>query len=303
MTTFNSATFQPYWFTENRNDDKINIMSIILSLSNKKDKLWAAGPEGLFTANGNGLEPVPQPQQNLFCCCAIHDRILVGGAPYGVAFHIDGGEQWQAGWFDDVDTPVVCLAPDPQIEETGILLAGTDGAGILRSTNRGRHWYTRNYGLHSFNVLAIGWAPPAPDDIWPRWQTVFACTEEGVYHSPNAGRGWKRCSGAEGVFQTIAVATDFHSSRVVLAGTEEDGLWRSTDGGHSFTMVPDSPRQVNALIAVEGGWLLSDAEQVWRSADGVAWQPIPNSQPALVMLAINDKVFAGNEEGVADIAV
>ena len=40
---------------------------------------YAAGPEGLYQVDGLDLQPVPQPEQNLYCCCAIHYRVLVGG--------------------------------------------------------------------------------------------------------------------------------------------------------------------------------------------------------------------------------
>jgi photosystem II stability/assembly factor-like uncharacterized protein len=273
-------------------------MSIILSLSRNNGDLWAAGPEGLFTWVDGALQPIAQPQQNLYCCCAIHDRILVGGLPHGVAFSLQRGENWQAGWMDNVDAPVLSLSPDPLVEQTGVLLAGTDGGGVLRTTNRGNHWYTRNYGLRSFTILAIAWAPPAPAEAWPRWQTVFACTEEGIYHSPNGGRGWKRSECAEAVYQTLAIAPDFHTSGFVLAGTEGEGLFRSTNGGHSFQPAPDAPQQINALAATGDGWLLSDENHLWQSKDGLVWEPVANSQSALVLLATGQEVVVGNEEGL-----
>jgi hypothetical protein len=273
-------------------------MTIILSMSHSNSAIWAAGPDGLYTVSEGDLQQVPQPQQNLYCCCAIHDRILVGGLPHGVAFSLQRGENWQAGWMDNVDAPVVTLAADPQVEQTGVILAGTDGGGILRTVNRGSHWYTRNYGLRSFHVLALAWAPPAPETAWPRWQMVFACTEEGVYHSPNGGRGWKRSECPEAVYQTLAVAPGFHRSQVVLAGTESAGLFRSVDGGHRFEPVPDAPSQVNALAATASGWLLGDESQVWHSPDGLRWQPLGRTQAALVLLAAGDDVWMGNDQGV-----
>jgi hypothetical protein len=277
-------------------------MTIILSLSQSEDSIYAAGPEGLFRWSDGSLQQVPQPQQNLYCCCAIHDRILVGGLPHGVAFSLKHGENWQAGWMDNVDAPVVTLAADPQVEHTGVILAGTDGGGVLRTVNRGHHWFTRNFGLRSFNVLALAWAPPAPEDAWPRWQTVFACTEEGVYHSPNGGRGWKRAECPEAVYQALAVAQDYQRSGLVLAGTESDGLLRSRDGGHTFEAVPGAPGQVNALAATATGWLLSDENHVWQSPDGLVWEPLPERQAALVLLAAGAHVWAGTETGVLDLA-
>ena len=71
-------------------------MPIILSLTKTNNELWAAGPEGLFKVNGHGLEPVPQPQQELACCASDGKRILVGGLPHGTAFSLDAGSNWQA---------------------------------------------------------------------------------------------------------------------------------------------------------------------------------------------------------------
>jgi hypothetical protein len=151
-------------------------------------------------------------------------------------------------------------------------------------------------------VLALLWAPTAPADTWPQWQMVFACTEEGIYHSPNAGRGWKRSESPEAVYQCVAVGQDYHSTGIVLAGTEGDGLFRSTDGGHTFSQVAGSPTQVNALVAIPGGWLLSDSDQLWQSSDALQWQPFFN-QGALVLLSSGDEAWMGTDEGVQRVDV
>ena len=181
--------------------------------------------------------PLPQPHQFPACCLATEGRLLVGGAPLGVAFTLDDGANWQASWMDYVDNRVVALAADPRVQETGVLLAGSEGGGVLRSFDRGRTWKAANYGLHNYQVLALAWAPPAPQGAWPAWEVAFAGTEDGLYRSPNGGRAWKRSEGVHGVVLGVAAAPDFHSSGVVLVGTEENGLWRSTDGGHCFTPV------------------------------------------------------------------
>lgn len=272
-------------------------MAIILSLSKNVDGLWAAGPEGLYLVTDGDLQQVPQPQQNLYCCCAIHDRLLAGGLPHGIAFNFDNAGEWQAGWMDNLAGPVVMMGADPQVETSGVILAATDGGGILRTSNRGRHWFSRNFGLRSYSVLALAWAPVAPAHAWPRWQNVFACTDEGLYRSPNGGRGWKRAECDEAVYQCLAVSPDFHTSGTVLAGTEESGLHRSTDGGRTFQRVADAPEQINALAATSDGWLLSDADALYHSPDGVTWSQL-SPQPALVLLTVDGETWAGTEDGV-----
>lgn len=272
-------------------------MPIILSFAKIENQLWAAGPEGLFAMNGKGLEAVPQPEVELACCGTDGERILVGGLPHGTAFSLNAGADWQASWMDGVETPVLCIAADPRVEETGVLLAGSAGGGILRSHNRGHSWTTCNFGLRDYTVLTLAWAPIAPADRWPRWEVVFAGTEDGVYRSPNAGRGWKRSEGINGVVQVVAVAPDFHSSNTVLAGTEAQGLWRSTDSGRIFHPVAQGPTRVDALTATADGWLLSDEQGLWRSTHGEHWEQVPESKPALTLFRTEEGIWAGGEDG------
>lgn len=275
-------------------------MPIVLSLAYSNDTLYAAGPEGLFQLENGELVAMPQPQVELACCAAANGRIWVGGLPHGVAFTLSNGS-WQAGWMDGVGDSIYCIAPDPRVEQTGVILAGAAGGGILRSHNRGQTWSVCNYGLQEFNVLSLAWAPQSPAGKWPRWEFVFAGTEHGAYRSPNAGRGWKQSEGIEGVVQSIAVAPDFHESGVVLAATESNGLWRSTDAGRSFIKVAQVADQINAIVATADEWFLSDAQGVWRSKSGTEWQIVPGVPPALTMINTAQAVWAGGEEGVFQV--
>jgi hypothetical protein len=274
-------------------------VAIILSISEHNGTCWAAGPNGLFQLQEEQLDPVPQPMERLASTLVLENRILVGGGPYGVAYSPDGGSNWQAAWMSGIDAAVLSLAADPDVDNTGVVLAASEGAGILRTTDRGGYWTPCNFGLRNYTVLSLAWAPPAPPKQWPRREVVFAGTEEGLYRSPNGGRAWKRSEGDEAVYQIIAVSPAFQQDGIVLAGTEGDGLWRSEDGGRSFTRVEGAPEQVNALCAYPHGWLLSDVEQLWRSDDGVEWQPVAESEPALVLRPTEAGILAGTEKGVA----
>ena len=293
-------------------------MPTILSLTQLHDDLWGAGPEGLFLIDRDGnATATPQPEQELYCCGGADDRLLVGGLPHGTAYTFAEaarrGEGWQASWMDGVAAPVLCFAADPRIAETGVVLAGTAGGGVLRSANRGQGWASVNFGLLDFTVLALAWAPVAPAGAWPQWEIVFAATEEGVYRSPSGGRGWKRAEGLTGIVQTLAVARDFHAQEreshpnaalnqgVVLAGTESNGLWRAEDGGRCFSRVEEAPQQVDALVALDDGWLLSDGAQLWQSTDGLAWSPLPEQASALAFLATLEGVYAGGAAGVSRV--
>jgi hypothetical protein len=272
-------------------------MPVILSLTQHNQDIWALGPEGLFHLQDGALIAIPQPDAQPSCCFHNGERLLVGGGVHGVAYTTpDDG--WQASWMDGVTAPVVCLAPHPDHTRTGVILAGSAGGGILRSANHGRDFFVCNFGLFDFEVLSLAWAPLPPPGAWPPIEAVFAGALGGVYRSPNGGRGWKQVAAMPAPVLTLAVAPDFHAGGAVLAGAEGGGLWRSDDGGYTFAPVAGAPEVVNALLALPGGgWLLSDADRIWRSADGAAWTPL-DLPPALTFLATERGVLAGGMDGV-----
>lgn len=268
----------------------------LLSFALDGATLYASGPHGLFLLQNGHATPQPQPMSELACCAAVDGRILVGGMPHAIAYRRADGS-WQAAWTDSVHDAALCFAPAPNVAESGVVLAGAAGSGVLRSTDSGLSWYLSNFGMQDFNVLSLAWAPLAPASAWPAWEVVFAGAENGLYRSPNGGRGWRRCEGVTGVVQAIAIAPDYHTSGLVLAGAEADGLWRSCDGGRTFNPVLGAPERVDALVALADGWLLGASDGVWQSSDGVTWRLLPDSPPALALAITHEGVVAGGEFG------
>jgi ligand-binding sensor domain-containing protein len=270
---------------------------IILSLCENKDRIWAAGPNGLIRYEGHWAE-ILQPQQQLNCVATIEDTILVGGAPYGVAYSIDNANRWGVSLIVGTNASVTCIAPSPNVNENNLVLAGTDSKGVLRSTDRGRCWTFCNFGLQEYSILALAWAPPPPQNIWPSWEKVFVATDGGLYRSINGGLAWRRCNIPNGTFQTILLDHDFNSNGIVFSGTEDNGLWQSKDGGIQFYKLETAPEQVDAIAELPSGYILSDPNCLWFSKDGINWQNIPNSQPALTLLSTSMGLIAGGSNGV-----
>ena len=277
-------------------------MPLILSLTQDADgDIWAIGPEGLFHLRDGELYPQPQPDAHPACCAITDGYLLVGGETPGVARRLADGS-WEAGWLDGVSAQVACLAPDPNRAHSGVVLAGAAGGGVLRSANHGRHWSVCNFGLTDFELLCLVWAPVQPAGQWPPLEVVFAGTANGVHRSPNGGRGWKQSVGPTMPVLALAISPNYHAGGPVLAGTEGAGIWCSDDGGHTFSPVAGSPPMVNALVALPDGWLLSDHERIWRSADGQHWHATESAEPAFTLLVTRDAVLAGGMQGVTRVA-
>jgi len=282
-------------------------MPLILSLSVYDNNLIGAGPEGLFLFRRGALTPILQPMSALYGCAVAGDRLLVAGAPHGVASRlIDGDDltaerEWQGGWMDHTSAPAVSItALASPNGETPILLAATAGDGILRSSNRGINWTLCNFGIQEYVILSLAWGPRPTTASWLDRQVAFAGSEAGLYRSPAAGLAWKKVLEApQDAVQALAVSHQYHTDGIVLAGTESQGLWRSTDGGRSFAQVAGLPERVDALLATATGYLAGTPEGVFRSADSATWEVIPSSPAALALAQVGETVYIGNETGIA----
>jgi photosystem II stability/assembly factor-like uncharacterized protein len=112
-----------------------------------------------------------------------------------------------------------------------IVLAGTGGAGVFRSTNGGVSWHRSSSGMpHDTIVFTFVFAPSAPG-------TVFAGTyASGVYRSADAGRSWVRITSSIDEESFYYIAVDPSNAARLFIGSAS-GLWRSTDGGATWTLL------------------------------------------------------------------
>jgi photosystem II stability/assembly factor-like uncharacterized protein len=82
------------------------------------------------------------------------------------------------------------------------------------------------------NVLCASSSPNfARDD------TLFVGTETGIFRSTNGGRAWRETSFPmdSAPVLSIAVSPNYANDRTLFAGTESCGLYRSGDGGQTWT--------------------------------------------------------------------
>jgi photosystem II stability/assembly factor-like uncharacterized protein len=124
---------------------------------------------------------------------------------------------------------VNALAASPA--NPSIVLAGTGGAGVFRSTDGGANWHRSSSGMpHDTMVSAFAFAPSAPS-------TVFAATyASGVYRSIDAGRSWVRITLSIDTASFYYIAVDPSNAARVFIGSAS-GLWRSTNGGTTWTLL------------------------------------------------------------------
>jgi photosystem II stability/assembly factor-like uncharacterized protein len=157
---------------------------------------------------------------------------------------------------------------------------GSYGMGILKTTNGGRTWTkSLDWSYHQQRgVQALRLNPLNP-------HTIFAATSEGIFKSKDAGITWSQKLNALLAQDIVINAWD---TMQVLAtcgnfGSMGRGVYRSTDGGESFTMIGGLPafsgkgmlaqQTSNPLYVLAS---LADsttgAGTLWRSTDfGASW--------------------------------
>lgn len=214
------------------------------------------------------------------------DRRAFAGVPGGILHTIDGGKSWDLIGLAPPTPLVSALTVSPNFAQDGFAFAGTVEDGVLVSADRGEHWTTWNFGLLDLHILAMAITTTFQSD-----EILFAATESGIARSTNGGRAWRDVGVADretepGDFAPVlclALSPHYSTDGSMFAGTEEHGLYRSTDYGDSWVRVsetivigpvnqvilaPDFPTRRDILILQSDGISLSrDGGSTWSQQD------------------------------------
>ena len=173
--------------------------------------------------------------------------------------------------------------------------SGFKGMGMWKSTDGGQTWEhlestipDQPFGSgrsiwSSINEIAID--PNNPDRI-------FAATMNGLMVSEDAGESWQRIT--NGLFPNIYLEVEFSNDGNILFAAAKRSLYRSTDGGNSFSRIErNSGFPQNNIGRIELAFAPTDqdfvyanvttaAEErlkgIYRSQDGgESWNPIVES--------------------------
>ncbi len=199
--------------------------------------------------------------------------LFAGTFAAGVLTSTDGGSNWvpvNNGLTSANVRTVAIAATTPN----STIYAGVFG-GIFKSPN-GLLWIDANVGLTDINILAIAVAPSNPT-------TLYANVNSRVFTSTNGGDSW---SDTGAVFDPIVFAVDPTIATTVYAGTSDEGLFKSTDGGPTWShenvgLFPDSgvnalavdPMTPATLYAGVGGYNSpANIFPIFKSTDaGISW--------------------------------
>jgi len=188
-----------------------------------------------------------------------------GACAGGVWKTIDGGIYWRCvsdGFFGSAAIGALAVArSDPNViyagtGETEIRLDVSWGDGIYKSTDAGRTW--SHLGLRESRFVGrIQIHPDDPDLVYVAvLGDVFGASEErGVFRSRDGGKTWSKVLYRDADTGAVDLAMDPRNPRILFAafwqtrrnfwnissGGPGSGLFRSTDGGESWTEISRHP--------------------------------------------------------------
>ena len=169
----------------------------------------------------------------------------------GVFRSTDGGKSWTKVLYRDSDTGAIDVSFDPhdsQIVYAALwqcrrlpwnFSSGGPGSGLYRSTDGGLHWMRLSgNGLPEGVLGRIHVSVSGADSR--RVYAMIEAKEGGVYRSDDGGTHWRRVSDdgrlSQRAWYFSTILADPRDPDTVYA--ENTGLFRSTDGGKSFELLP-----------------------------------------------------------------
>lgn len=240
----------------------------------------------------------------------VHELVFYfGSTGGGVWKSVDGGLTWNNvsdGFFQTASVGALAVAPsDPNViyagmGETCIRGNVSHGDGVYRSTNGGQTW--AHLGLaETRHIAKVRVHPRNPDHVYVAalGHAFGPNPERGVYRSTNGGKRWERILFRSERAGAIDLSLDPQNPRIIYAafwdaqrlphnlrsGGPDSGIYKSTDGGDSWTEItnrPGLPKGVKGKIGIavsparpERVWALIEAEAsgLYRSDDGgESWQ-------------------------------
>ena len=227
-----------------------------------------------------------------------------GACAGGVWKTTDGGTYWDNvsdGYLNTASVGAIAVAPsDPNVIYAGMgesTIRGdvTYGDGVYRSTDGGQTW--ANMGLSDTRHISRVRVHPADPDV------VYVAAlghaygpndERGIFRSRDGGKNWERVLFRSENAGAADLSLDPNNPRVLYAaiwqtrrtpwslisGGEESGIFKSVDGGDTWTEITDNPGLPGGLkgrigVAVSPAksgrvWATIEAEDcgVYRSDNG-----------------------------------
>lgn len=187
-------------------------------------------------------------------------------------------------------------------KQAGTIYMGGDVDGVYKTEDHGKHWKLSTNGLVDYAVYSLAIDPSAPE-------TVYAGTEGGLCKTVDGGAHWqflpetakdKLHITAERDKSVRVIAIDPIHGQIVYAGTPQGKIYKSQDGGTTWTQVyagagnvasvavsPKNPALICAATLEKGIVRSDDAGKTWTEL------PTPKHAVSVAMSTTDENLIFG----------
>lgn len=209
-------------------------------------------------------------------------------------------------------------------------IAGSVGGGIWKSTDGGQTWVNKTPDKPNLATTSLAYADSNPDIIYAGTGESFGSAGlieiagQGMYKSTDGGDTWNLIPATVDVFNFLAInriIVDPDNPDILLISANQNsergisfksGIYKSTDGGNTWTKVYDPSAWVTQIIYQPGNFNIQYAAEygigVAKSTDaGNTWKEVSNGMfpTGRVELAISplnhNRMYATAEGGLSGV--
>ena len=225
------------------------------------------------TANPSGVSLYGY-YDDVLAVSPVDDKVVIV-AGFDIKKTTDGGTTWSAvPVAGHVDNHAIRFAPG----SSTTIYSGNDG-GIFESTDGGATWSSLNKGLAITQFYDLGLSVKSPSVV------VAGAQDNG--NMKYSGGAFVSITNADGMRDFV----DWSNTNVIYSSIQYGGLYRSTNGGSTFTGIPtpaagawetpwsQDPKTANTLYA--------GTDKVYKSVNqGTTWTPISGSLGGIAQFAV-----------------
>jgi photosystem II stability/assembly factor-like uncharacterized protein len=253
--------------------DDSDVMTLTVDRSDTQ-KVFATACSGIYRS-GDGAQkwarirgiPSSSRRTRAFAQSPDDPNRLYAGTIQGVWMSDDGSATWRLVTRDDLLVNAILALPG------GVVLLGTEGAGVVRSDDGAASWTASNQGFSERFVSRMVFEAQGQRILAGIWGDR---RHGGVFSAPSPRGPWSRLgAGLEGR-EVLSLA--FYEQGIV-AGTDaglfvwspEQETWKRA---RTAIGVVESYPRINDLAVLPGGtYVAATAQGLWRSLDGgVTWK-------------------------------